>query len=127
MGIFLLGLDVRGSILSLLLLAIIGGAVFISMGYAISGVARTEESAAPIANLIALPMFFLSGIFFPREVLPSALESITSFFPLTYLAHGMRQVTAEGYSLAQISGDLLGLSVWMFISFVAATALFRWE
>ncbi len=126
-GIFLLGLDVRGSILALLLLAIIGGAVFISMGYAISGVAKTEESAAPIANLIALPMFFLSGVFFPREVLPSALESITGFFPLTYLAHGMRQVTADGYSLAQISGDLLGLSIWMFLSFVAATALFRWE
>ena len=126
-GIFLLGLDVRGSILALLLLAIIGGAVFISLGYAISGFARTEESAAPIANLIALPMFFLSGVFFPREVLPSALESITAFFPLTYLADGMRQVTADGYSLAQISGDLLGLSVWMFFSFVAATALFKWE
>ncbi|MDP6403178.1 MAG: ABC transporter permease [SAR202 cluster bacterium] len=126
-GIILLGINVHGSYATLILLAIIGGGLFISMGYAISGFARTEESAAPITNLIAMPMMFLSGVFFSRDNLPAFLETVTEYFPLTYLADSMREVTAEGAGLVDIWGDLLGLSVWLVTSFVIATRVFKWE
>ena len=126
-GVLLLGIEVRGSLAVLILLAIIGGGLFLSIGYALSGFVKSEESAAPIANLIALPMMFLSGVFFSRDNLPVFLETITEYFPLTYLADGMRQVTAEGAGLAQLSGEVLGLCIWLVVSFFIATRVFRWE
>ena len=126
-GVFMLGVDVRGNVLTLLALALVGGALFISLGYAVSGFARSEESAAPIANLVALPMMFLSGVFFSRDSLPSMLETITEYFPLTFLANGMREVTAEGSGLLDVSGDLLGLAAWTVASFLLAVKAFRWE
>lgn len=126
-GVLFLGVDLRGSVATLLLLAVIGGGLFISMGYAISGFTRSEETAAPITNLIALPLMFLSGVFFSRENLPGFLELVTDFSPLTYLAEGMREVVAGGSGLTQISGDIAGLVVWLAISFLVATRLFRWE
>jgi len=121
--------DVRlaGNPLAVLMLALIGGGVFISMGFAISGWAKTEEVAAPIANVIALPMMFLSGVFFPREAMPQALQAITDFLPLTDLAEAMRNVIIDGASLWSQWGNLAGLAVWLAFSFVVAVLLFRWE
>ena len=116
-----------GNPLAVLMLALIGGGVFISMGFAISGWAKTEEVAAPIANVIALPMMFLSGVFFPREAMPQALQAVTDFLPLTYLAEAMRNVIIDGASLWSQWGNLAGLAVWLAFSFVVAVLLFRWE
>ena len=126
-GVLMLGVDIRGSLVTLIVLALIGGGLFISVGYAVSGFARSEESAAPIANLIALPMMFMSGVFFSRDSLPSVLAQITEYFPLTYLADSMRQVTTEGSGLLDVSGDLLGLAVWTVACFFLAVRVFRWE
>jgi ABC-2 type transport system permease protein len=116
-----------GNILVILLLALIGGAVFISMGFAISGWAKSEEVAAPIANVIALPMMFLSGVFFPREAMPAVLQRVTDYLPLTYLAEALRNVAIDGASLWSQWLNLVGLAVWLTFCFVAAVRLFRWE
>ena len=97
------------------------------MGFAISGWAKSEEVAAPIANVIALPMMFLSGVFFPREAMPRVLQSVTDYLPLTYLAESMRNVVIDGASLWSQWANLTGLAVWMAFSFVVAVRLFRWE
>ena len=64
--------QIAGNVFALFLLALIGGAVFIGLGFAVSGWARSEETAAPIANVIALPMIFLSGVFFPGRRCPTS-------------------------------------------------------
>ncbi|MEE8465487.1 MAG: ABC transporter permease, partial [Dehalococcoidia bacterium] len=68
-GLAVLAFDVHlaGNLGAIILLALLGGAVFVSMGFAISGWAGSEDVAAPVANAIALPMMFLSGVFFPRD------------------------------------------------------------
>ena len=126
-GVLMLGVDIRGSLVTLIVLSLIGGGLFISIGYAVSGFARSEESAAPIANLIALPMMFMSGVFFSRDSLPAVLQQITEYLPLTYLANSMRQVTTEGSGLLDVSGDLLGLAAWTIACFFLAVRVFRWE
>jgi ABC-2 type transport system permease protein len=126
-AVFLFDVQLVGNILVVLLLALIGGAVFISMGFAISGWARSEEVAAPIANVIALPMMFLSGVFFPREALPQVLQRVTDFLPLTYLADALRSVAIDGATLWSQWLNLAGLAVWLAISFVISVKLFRWE
>ena len=111
----------------LTILALLGGALFIAMGLAVSGWAKNEETAAPIANIISMPMMFLSGVFFPLSVMPDWLTRWSQYLPLTYLADGMRAITVEGASITTLGTELLGLGVWIIIVFVIATRMFRWE
>jgi ABC-2 type transport system permease protein len=126
-AVFFFDVQLEGNILVVLLLAMIGGAVFISMGFAISGWAKSEEVAAPIANVIALPMMVLSGVFFPREGMPQVLQRVTDYLPLTYLADALRNVAIDGATLWSQWLNLAGLAVWLLISFLIAVKLFRWE
>jgi ABC-2 type transport system permease protein len=126
-GVLFFDVHLVGNILAILLLALIGGAVFISMGFAISGWARSEEVAMPIANLISPPMMFLSGVFFPREALPGVLQRISDYLPLTYLADAMRSVAIDGATLWSQWLNLVGLAVWLALTFALAVRLFRWE
>ena len=86
------------------------------MGFGVAGWAKNEDQAAPVVNLISLPMTFLSGVFFPREAMPDVLQRITDFLPLTYLADALRKITNDGAGVADISQDLLGSTVWAVIS-----------
>ncbi len=128
-GVAVLVFDVQvvGSILSLLAAALLGGAVFITLGFAVSGWAKNEDVAAPLANVVSLPMMFLSGIFFPREVMPDFLQVVTGYLPLTYLADAMRNIAVDGAALWSQWLNLGGLAVWLVASFLAAMWLFRWE
>ena len=119
--------EVAGNLAAVLLLALMGGGVFVSLGFAVSGWARSEEVAAPLANVIALPMMFLSGVFFPRSIMPGALEAVTDFLPLTYLIDAMRSVAIDGEVLWSQGWNILGLAVWLAITFLVAVRLFRWE
>lgn len=113
--------------LELLVLVVFAAAVFVTLGLAISSIANSENSAAPIANVITLPMMFLSGVFFPQSVIPDWLVSIAQFFPLTFLADGMRAMVNSGESIFAQGGELLGLLVWAIIIFALAVRVFRWE
>jgi ABC-2 type transport system permease protein len=97
------------------------------MGFAVSGWARTEDVAAPVANAIALPMMFLSGVFFPRDAMPEALRAVADFLPLSYLADALRNVAVDCASLWSQWENVLGLTVWLAVTFFIAVRLFRWE
>ena len=128
-GLAVLAFDVHlaGNLGAIVLLALLGGGVFVSMGFAVSGWAGSEDVAAPVANAIALPMMFLSGVFFPRDAMPEPLRAIADFLPLSYLADALRNVAIDGQSMWSQWGDILGLSVWLAVTFLVAVRLFRWE
>ena len=130
-GAVALGVSVNtgrlGAWFDLTILALLGGALFIAMGLAISGWAKSEETAAPMANVISMPMMFLSGVFFPLSVMPEWLTRWSQYLPLTYLADGMRAITVEGATVITLGNELIGLSVWIIVVFAIATKTFRWE
>jgi len=128
-GLAVLAFDVHleGNLGVMVLLALLGGGVFISMGFAVSGWAGTEDVAAPVANAIALPMMFLSGVFFPRDAMPEPLRAVADFLPLSYLADALRNVAVDGASLWSQWENVLGLTVWLVVTFFIAVRLFRWE
>ncbi|MCH8102115.1 MAG: ABC transporter permease [Chloroflexi bacterium] len=129
-GAVALGVTIGGSPgawLSMTLLALMGGALFLSLGLAISGMAKTEEVAAPVSNIIALPMMFLSGVFFPVDSLPDTVSRVTQYLPLTFLADGMRAAALEGAGVTSLGPEFLGLAVWTALMFAIATRTFRWE
>ncbi len=127
LGLAIFHLHLIGSLWNLLVLALIGTATFLAMGFMVAGRARDENQAAPIANLIAFPQMFLSGVFFPRDSLPHWLHTITNYLPLTYLSDAMHRVSNEGVNLWAVRSDVLGLAVWGVISFFIAARLFTWE
>lgn len=126
-GIFVFGLHLVGDIVTLLTVAAIGSVIFLAIGFAVAGWAKDEDQAAPMANLISLPMLFLSGVFFPRDAMPEVLRGITGYMPLTFLNDALRRVSNDGATFTDIGPELLGMVIWAVISFVVAIRLFRWE
>jgi ABC-2 type transport system permease protein len=121
------GLQMFGDYLSLAVIVLLGSMIFLAVGFSIAGWAKNEDQAAPVANLISLPMMFLSGVFFPRDAMPDFLANITQFMPLTYIVEALRAVVNNGSSLTSLGPQLLGMGVWAAITFVLAVRLFRWE
>jgi len=126
-GLLAFHIHFAGNFLYLLVVGILGGAIFLAIGLAISGYAKTEEAAAPLANIISLPLLFLSGIFFSRSNMPEWLQTVTQYSPLTYVSDALRSISIDGASLWAIRSDLLGIVVWLAIAVILATRLFRWE
>lgn len=126
-GLWLFHFHFQGNVFYLLIVAIVGASIFIAMGLAISGWASSEDTAAPIANLISLPLMFLSGVFFPRSSLPGWLQTVTQYSPLTYVSDALRSISLDGASLWGVRWDLAGIVAWLAISALIATRLFKWE
>lgn len=126
-GILLFHFHYEGNLLYLLIVGIVGGGIFLAMGLAISGVAKSEETAAPLANLISLPLMFLSGVFFPRSSMPNWLQTVTQYSPLTYVSDALRSISIDGASLWGVRTQLIGIVVWLTITVVIATRFFKWE
>ena len=126
-GTLFLHLHFIGSMLDLIIVGLLGGIVFLSLGFALSGLSKSEDQVAPLANIVTLPMMLLSGVFFSRTNLPGFAHTITNFFPLTYLADGMRNIAIEGATLGDVLPQILGLAVWGVVMIVVAVKAFRWE
>ena len=129
-SIFLYKLNIVGgftSLLGVLVLALMGSAIFLSIGFAIAGYSKDENQVAPIAQVIQLPMLLLSGVFFSRSIFPDWLKTITDYFPLTFLSDGMRDIMNNGAGIEAVGKDIIGLAIWMIISFAIAYKLFKWE
>jgi ABC-2 type transport system permease protein len=126
-GYFVFHFHFAGNLLYLLIVGIIGGGIFLAMGLAISGASKSEETAAPIANLVSLPLMFLSGIFFSRSNMPEWLQTITQYSPLTYVSDALRSISVDGASLWAIRTDLIGIFAWLAVAVILATRLFKWE
>jgi ABC-2 type transport system permease protein len=126
-GMLIFELHFIGSLWDMLVVAILGGVIFLAIGFALSGISKTEDQVAPLANIITLPMMFLSGIFFERSNLPGIAHTITDFFPLTYLADGLRTIAIEGATLVDVMPQIIGLTVWAVVTVFVAIKAFRWE
>ena len=88
---------------------------------------KVIEGVSGIMNLVMVPMWIFSGIFFSTERFPAAAQPFVQALPLTALNDALRAVMLEGASLPAISGELAILLAWGVVSFVFALKLFRWQ
>jgi ABC-2 type transport system permease protein len=112
---------------TMLILSVLGLMVFMGFGFIISGLAKNDSSIPPLANIITLPQFLLSGTFFSIEAFPSWLQPICKVLPLTYLNDAMRKVAFEGATLIDVWHQIGIIGIWGVIVYVVATKTFRWE
>lgn len=115
------------TVLQMLFLSAIGLIVFMGFGFVVSGIAKNESSVPPIANIITLPQFLLSGTFFSVSAFPSWLQPISRALPLTYLNDAMRKVAFEGATLFDVSHQLLIMLIWGIAIYALAVKTFKWE
>ena len=80
------GVEVRGSWFTLISFVILGTLAFMAIGFIIAGIAKTPESAAPIAGFLSFPMLFLGGVFFPIKNMPEFLQPIVHILPIAHLS-----------------------------------------
>jgi ABC-type multidrug transport system permease subunit len=120
------GVPVRGSLLSLAVVVLVGALCFAGLGLLTASRAQTTEAASGLMNLVMLPMWVLSGVFFSPSNFPQAMQPFIQALPLTALNEALRGVMIEGASLAALAVPLGICALWGGVSFAAALKIFRW-
>lgn len=114
--------------LPLTLMLALGVSCFLAVGFLIGGIAKSQEAVMPIINIVAFPMMFLSGVFFPVSTLPLLLRHIVAVLPLTFLVNGVRAMMNAGVTWNHaITIDALGLGGWLVVVALATMRLWQWE
>ena len=126
-GVFLLKLSIAGNIASLLAIILLGTAVFLSIGFCLGSIAKTQETIQAIGNLVTFPQMLLSGIFYPIDALPQIVQPAAKLLPLSYVATSFREIIVNGASLLDILPNVLALVVWGVIALLLAIRLFVWK
>ena len=122
-----LGVPIRGSLVSVFAVAILGAMTFAGLGLLVGSRARRLESVTGVMNLVMLPMFIGSGVFFAVERFPESVQPVLRALPLTALIDALRAVTLEGAALVSLGGPLLLLVGWTAVTFGVGLRLFRWS
>jgi len=126
-GVGFLGVQLNGDWPTTVGIVALGAVTFVSIGYVIASFARTEESANGMTSVVQFPLMFLSGIFFPLEIMPQWLRSIATFMPLTYLGDALRQVMVGGTPFVPLGVDVAVLAGWLVVCLGISARFFRWE
>jgi ABC-2 type transport system permease protein len=126
-AVVLLDVPIAGNVVELLLLIFVGSTIFLSLGFCMGSLAKTQQAIMLLGNLITLPQMFLSGVFFSVDSMPDALQPLARVLPLTFVVDGVREVIVNGLSLVEQVPTMLGLAVWLAIGLLLAVRLFRWK
>jgi ABC-2 type transport system permease protein len=120
------GVEVHGSLLSVALLSALGAGSFAGIALLCASRAQNTETAGGLMNLVMLPMFVLSGVFFSAANFPDFLQPVIRALPLTALNDGLRAVINGGASLASLPREIAVMLAWGLVSFGVAVRIFRW-
>jgi ABC transporter DrrB family efflux protein len=118
---------VHGSLADLLVVTVIGALAFAGLGLLAASRARTIEGVSGIMNLVMLPMWIFSGVFFSYANFPDAMQPFIKALPLTPLNDALRSVMIDGAALDANLARLGILASWGAIAFAAALRIFRWR
>ena len=123
----LFGVKVHGNWASIILVIIIGAIEFAGIGLLIAARAQTLETVSGLMNLVMLPMWTLSGIFFSYEQFPEFAQPFIKLLPLTPVIDALRGLMMDGKSIMTLGPELVVMTVWSIIPFAIALFVFRWN
>jgi ABC-type multidrug transport system permease subunit len=122
-----LGVPLRGSLVLLVAVSLVGALAFSGLGLLTAARPRTIEGVSGVMNLVMVPMWVFSGIFFSTERFPTAMQPFVQALPLTALNDALRGVMLEGMTLVPMLPELGILIAWGAVSFLLALKIFRWQ
>jgi ABC-type multidrug transport system permease subunit len=126
-GVLIFHMRVEGSVLAILFIGALGAASFGGLGLLTGSRAQKIETASGLINLVMMPMWIFSGVFFSYERFPQIVQPIIKAMPLTALNDALRAVILQGSSLTSQASRIAILALWGGISFVLALKWFRWN
>ncbi len=126
-GLLVFKVPLRGSLLQLIALCVLGSLSFSALGLLIASRAKTIEAASGLMNLVMMPMWILSGVFFSAQRFPDLMQPLIKALPLTALINALRANMLQGAGLAQLVPETTILAAWLAVCFVLALRLFRWK
>jgi ABC-type multidrug transport system permease subunit len=125
-GVLVFHMPLQGSIVSVILLGSLGAVTFGGVGLLTACRAQKIESVSGLINLVMMPMWIFSGVFFSYDRFPAIAHPFIKALPLTALNDALRATIIEGATLGSQSGRLLVLAIWGGVSFILALRWFRW-
>jgi ABC-2 type transport system permease protein len=125
-GVLFFHMRVLGSVGAIALIAAIGSLTFGGVGLLTASRAQKIESVSGLINLVMMPMWIFSGVFFSYERFPAVIQPLIKALPLTALNDALRASILEGTPLWQQWPRLLVMVLWGGVSFVLALKWFRW-
>lgn len=126
-GVLAFKVPMRGAVAELALICIVSALAFGGIGLLIASRAKTVEGVSGLMNFVMMPMWIFSGVFFSSSNFPNIVQPLIKLLPLTAVNDALRLNMLEGASLAGVSSQLIVITAWLVISFVAALKLFRWR
>lgn len=126
-GLLVFGVPLRGSVAQLALICVVAALAFSAMGLLLASRVRTIEGASGLMNLVMLPMWVASGVFFSTANFPASLQPIIHALPLTAVNDALRATMLQGVGLGAVAGELGILLGWLAVSFALALRIFRWK
>jgi ABC-2 type transport system permease protein len=126
-SMFAFGVKIYGSVIAVAFLVLLGATAFSGLGLLIASRAKTIEAVSGLMNVVMLPMWVLSGIFFSSSRYPEAAQPFIKALPLTALLDALRAVMIEGASVFTQMPQIVILAVWGALSFAVALKIFRWQ
>jgi ABC-2 type transport system permease protein len=126
-GILAFGVPMRGSLFDFAIVCVLACLSFSALALLLSTRARTIEAISGLVNLMQIPMWILSGVFFSAQRFPDAVQPFIKALPLTALIDALRAHMLEGATLVKLAPQLGVLTAWLVVSFALALRLFRWR
>jgi ABC-type multidrug transport system permease subunit len=100
---------------------------FSALGLLVASRARTTEAVSGLMNLVMLPMWILSGIFFSASRFPALIQPVVRALPLTAAIDAMRGNMLQGMNLGQMMIPVAILLAWFVVPFAISLRIFRWR
>ena len=124
---FVFDVHIVGSLVSLVLIALLGGLTFAVMGLLLASRAENPQVVSGLINVASFPMYLCSGVFFSSSKFPDVMQPFIKALPLTALNDALRAVMIEGASLGSVGTQLAICAAWGLGCFALALRLFKWR
>jgi ABC-2 type transport system permease protein len=121
------GVPFRGSLWQLGFLCVLTSLAFSALGLLVASRAKTMEAASGLMNLVMLPMWILSGVFFSASRFPAMIQPVVRALPLTAAIEALRGNMLQGLNLGQLTLQMAILLTWLVVAFTISLRIFRWR
>jgi ABC-2 type transport system permease protein len=126
-AVLVFGVPLRGSLPLLVTICLVSSLAFASLGLLIASRAQTMEGASGLMNLVMLPMWIFSGVFFSAARFPDQIQPLIQALPLTAVINALRANILRGAGWQTVTPELAIIAAWLVVCFVLALKLFRWR
>lgn len=126
-AVYLLDITFVGNLFNLYVFIILGTTIFLSLGFMLGSLAKTQQSIMAMNMMLTWPQMLLTGIFYPIEAMPEIIQPLASLLPLSFIVNGLRGVAIDGATLLSLLPDLIGAAVWIMIGMILAVRVFNWK